>query len=246
MAEPAPLLLVTGGSRGIGAATALAAARAGFDVALTYASNKASAEKVAGDISGLGRQAHIFKVDTARENDIDMLFAKLDEIGGLEAIIYNSAITGKNSAIVDADTQTLREVLEVNLLGAMLVAREGAKRLSTKRGGKGGAIVFISSRASHYGSPGEYVWYAASKGGVDSLTVGLARELAGEGVRVNAVSPGPIDTEMHRPGRLEEAIKRFPFGRAGTPEEVADAAIFLVSEKSSFTSGAILNVSGAA
>jgi len=246
MVEPTPLLLVTGGSRGIGAATALAAARDGFDVALTYANNKASAEKVAEDIRALGRQAYVIKADTARESEIDALFAKLDEVGGLKAIVYNSAITGKNSALADADTQTLRDVMEVNLLGTMLVAREGAKRLSTKRGGAGGAIVFISSRASHYGSPGEYVWYAASKGGVDSLTIGLARELAGEGVRVNAVSPGPIDTDMHRPGRLEEAIKRFPFGRAGTPEEVAEAAMFLVSEKSSFTSGAILNVSGAA
>ncbi|WP_428410346.1 SDR family oxidoreductase [Hyphococcus sp.] len=246
MSQSAPLILVTGGSRGIGAATALAAAREGYDVALTYASNKDAAEKVATGIRKLGRRAFAIKADTAMEDDIDRLFQETDSIGSLAAVVYNSAITGKNSALADAETSTLRDVVNVNLLGAMIVARETAKRLSKKRGGRGGSIVFISSRASDYGSPGEFVWYAASKGGIDSLTVGLARELAPDGVRVNAVSPGPIETEMHRPGRLEEAIKRFPFGRAGAPEEVADAVMFLISEKSSFTSGAILNVSGAA
>lgn len=246
MSQPTPLLLIAGGSRGIGAATAIAAARDGYDVALTYANNKAAADNVAREIRNLGRRAHVIKADTALEGDIENIFQEVDALGGLEAIVYNSAVTGKNSSLAEVETETLRQVLDINLLGAMIVAREGAKRLSRKHGGKGGSIVFISSRASHYGSAGEYVWYAASKGGVDSLTVGLARELAPEGVRVNAVSPGPIDTDMHRPGRLEEAIKRFPFGRAGTPEEVAEAVMFLVSEKSAFTSGAILNVSGAA
>ncbi len=246
MTENAPLLLIIGGSRGIGAATALAAARDGFDVALTYVGAKSAAEGVAEKIRGLGRQANVIKADLSIESDIEKLFAQTDAIGELTAVVYNSAITGKNSALADVQTNTLREVVEVNLLGAMIVGREAVRRFSKKRGGAGGSIVFISSRASEYGAAGEYVWYAASKGGIDSLTIGLAREVAGEGVRVNAVAPGPIDTEMHRPGRLEEAIKRFPFGRAGTAQEVADAVMFLVSEKSSFTSGAILNVSGAA
>ena len=246
MTENTPLLLIIGGSRGIGAATALAAARDGFDVALTYVGAKSAAEDVAEKIRGLGRQAHVIKADMSIESDIEKLFAQTDAIGGLTAVVYNSAITGKNSALADVQTNTLREVVEVNLLGAMIVGREAVRCLSNKRGGAGGSIVFISSRASEYGAAGEYVWYAASKGGIDSLTIGLAREVAGEGVRVNAVAPGPIDTEMHRPGRLEEAIKRFPFGRAGTAQEVAEAVMFLVSEKSSFTSGAILNVSGAA
>ena len=246
MTQSAPLILIVGGSRGIGAATAMAAARDGFDVALTYAGSKDAAEGVAADIKKLGRNAHVIKADMAQESDIEAMFQAVDAAGGLKAVVYNSAVTGKHSQLADATTQTLREVIEVNLLGALIVGRETMKRLSTNHGGKGGSLVFISSRASHYGSPNEFVWYAASKGGIDSLTVGLAREAAPEGVRVNAVSPGPIDTDMHRPGRLEEAIKRFPFGRAGAPDEVADAVMFLVSEKSSFTSGAILNISGAA
>ncbi|PQA86362.1 SDR family oxidoreductase [Hyphococcus luteus] len=241
-----PLLLVTGGSRGIGAATALAAACAGYDVALTYVANQAAAEKVADEIRALGRRAVIIKADMGVESDIEKMFAEVDAAGGLKAVVYNSAVTGENSTLADARNETLREVVEVNLLGALMVGREAVKRLSTKHGGRGGSIVFISSRASDYGSAGEYVWYAASKGGVDSLTIGLAREVAREGVRVNAVSPGPIATDMHRPGRLEAAIERFPFGRAGTPDEVAEAVMFLLSEKASFTSGAILNVSGAA
>ena len=246
MTSQAPLILITGGSRGIGAATARAAARDGYDVALTYVGNRQAAEKVANEIRATGRNAYVIRADMASESDIDAMFASVDAIGGLKAVVYNSAVTGKNSTLVEAETATLREVTEVNLLGALIVGRETVKRLSTKLGGAGGSIVFISSRASQYGSAGEYVWYAASKGGVDSLTIGLAREVAKEGIRVNAVSPGPIDTGIHRPGRLEEAIKRFPSGRAGTSEEVADAVMFLISDKSSFTSGAILNVSGAA
>lgn len=246
MTETAPLLLITGGSRGIGAATALAAAREGYDVVLTYAGNQDAAEKVANEIRAAGRNAYVVKANMGDERDIDAMFAAVDAVGGLKAVVYNAGITGRNSALADAETATLREVTDVNLLGALIVGREAVRRLSTQHGGEGGSIVFISSRASQYGSPGEFVWYAATKGGIDSLTAGLAREVAKEGVRVNAVSPGPIETQMHRAGRLEEAIKRFPFGRAGTPEEVADAVMFLVSEKSSFTSGAILNVSGAA
>lgn len=241
-----PVMLVTGGSRGIGAAVAIAAAEAGYDVVLSYVRGAEAAEQVAERVRGLGRRSLAVRADMAQEADIEALFAAVDAFGSLSVMVYNSGVTGAHSPLREATAKTLREVLDVNLLGAMLCARETIKRLSTAHGGAGGAIVFISSRASDYGSPGEFVWYAASKGGVDSLTIGLARELGREGIRVNAVAPGPIATEMHRPGRLEEGVRKSVMGRAGTPEEVAAAAIFLASPASSFTSGAILDVAGGA
>lgn len=242
----APVLLITGGSRGIGAATARAAASAGYDVALTYVAKAEAAEAVARDVRGLGRRALVVRADMASEADIQNLFEAVDDFGVLKTLIYNAAVTGKHSSLAEAATATIDETLAVNLRGALLCAREAVRRLSKARGGAGGSIVLVSSRASFYGSPGEYVWYAASKGAIDSLTVGLAREVADEGVRVNAVSPGPIDTEMHRPGRLAEGAARAPMKRAGTPEEVAEAILFLASEQSSYTTGAILSVAGGA
>ncbi len=240
----ARVFVVAGGSRGIGEAIALGAARQGYLVVLSYVRNAERAESVLARIRSEGGQAVAVRADTAEEADIHNLFAEADRQGRLAAFVYNSGITGTNSTLVEAETQTIDRVLDVNLRGAILCAREAVRRMSTRLGGEGGAIVFLSSRASFYGSPGEYVWYAASKGGMDSLTFGLAREVGAEGIRVNAVSPGPIITEMHRPGRLDVVSKRPPMQRAGTPEEVASTVLFLVSDASSYVTGANLVVAG--
>jgi NAD(P)-dependent dehydrogenase (short-subunit alcohol dehydrogenase family) len=241
---PAGVLLVTGGSRGIGEAVAVLGARRGHDVVLSYASSAARAEAVVARIRDEGGNAEAVHADTARDGDIDRLFAAVDRRGRLATMVYNSGITGAHSPLADADTSTIDAVLDVNLRGAILCCRSAIRRMSTRFGGEGGAIVLVSSRASLYGSPNEFVWYAASKGGMDSLVNGLGREVAQEGIRVNAVSPGPIATEMHRPGRLEVAEKRSPMQRAGTPEEVAETVLFLASGAASYVTGANLSVSG--
>lgn len=238
------VFLVTGGSRGIGEAVAVAAARQGFDVVLTYASNEARAASVVQRIRDAGGNAEAVRADTADEADVLRAFSVVDSRGRLAVMVYNSGITGAHSPLAEAATETIDRVLAVNLRGAILCAREAVRRMSTRSGGAGGSIVFISSRASFYGSPNEFVWYAASKGGMDSLTNGLAREVATEGIRVNAVSPGPIATEMHRPGKLEIGAKRSPMQRAGTTEEVANTVLFLASEAASYVNGANLVVSG--
>lgn len=240
----AGVMLVTGGSRGIGEAIALGAARRGFDVVLSYAKNEARAFDVVSRIEAEGGKALALQADTAQERDIERLFNAVDTRGRLAALVYNSAVTGFNSRLVEASTDTIDEVLNVNLRGAILCCRAAVSRMSTRLGGQGGSIVLLSSRAAFYGSPDEYVWYAASKGGIDSLTNGLAREVGPEGIRVNAVSPGPIVTEMHRPGRLETVAKRAPLQRAGTPEEVAAAVLFLTSDAASYINGANLSASG--
>ncbi|MFO7276898.1 MAG: SDR family oxidoreductase [Pseudomonadota bacterium] len=241
----APVLLVTGGSRGIGAAVARLAAQQGYDVALTYVRDGDAAERVAGEVRAHGRRALTIRADAGREEDVTRTFAEVDaSLGALSVLVYNSAITGRNSRLDEAESATIRHVLEVNVLGAMLHAREAVRRMSTKHGGRGGSIVFLSSRAALYGSPGEYVWYAASKGAIDSLTAGLAREVGREGIRVNAVSPGPIDTDMQAPGRLERVVQINPMGRAGTPEEAAQAVLFLASAAASYVNGANISVSG--
>ena len=242
----APIMLVTGGSRGIGAAIAVLGAQRGYDIAFTYARDGAAAAAVAEQIRAEGRQALSIQADMAREADVARTFEAVDSLGPLSAMVYNCGVTGAHSRLDEAEPATLREVLDVNLLGAMLCAREGVKRMSTRHGGAGGGIVFLSSRAAFYGAPNEFVWYAATKGGIDSLTVGLARELGQDGIRVNAVSPGPIATDMHRPGRLEQGASRTPMGRAGAPAEVAEAVLFLLSDAASYTTGANLSVAGGA
>lgn len=238
------VLLVTGGSRGIGEAIAVLGAQRGYDVVLSYASNEERAAAVVKRISSAGGNALAVHADTSREGDIEQLFAAADQRGRLAAMVYNSGITGAHSPLADAATDTIDAVLDVNLRGAILCCRSAIRRMSTRFGGPGGAIVLVSSRAAFYGSPGEFVWYAASKGGMDSLTNGLAREVASEGIRVNAVSPGPIITEMHRPGKLETAGERSPMKRAGTPEEVAETVLFLASGAASYVTGGNLVVSG--
>jgi len=240
----AGVMLVTGGSRGIGEAIAFGAATRGYDVVLSYVRNEPRAAAVVQRIVAAGGSALAVQADTGVEADIDRLYAAADSRGRLAAMVYNAGITGAHSPLAEASTATIDEVLNVNLRGAILCARSAIRRMSTRLGGRGGSIVLLSSRATFYGSPAEFVWYAASKGGVDSLTNGLAREVAAEGVRVNAVSPGPIVTEMHRPGKLDIGAKRAPMQRVGTPEEVAEAVLFLASGAASYVTGANLSVAG--
>ncbi len=240
----AGVLLVTGGSRGIGAAVAVLGAQRGYDIVLSYVNQAERAAAVVERIHSIGGKALAVQADTAQEADIDKLFVAADGMGRLTTLVYNAGITGANSPLAEATTATIDAVLDVNLRGAMLCCRSAIRRMSTRLGGQGGSIVLLSSRATFYGSPNEFVWYAASKGGIDSLTNGLSRELGAEGIRVNAVSPGPIITEMHRPGKLEAAEKRAPLQRAGTPEETAEAVLFLASSAASYITGANLSVAG--
>lgn len=241
-----PVVLIAGGGRGIGAATARIAAARGFDVAINYKSNSAAAEEVAAAVRGLGRKAATIRGDMANPADVGRVFAELDEtFGSLAHFVYSSGVTGPVSRVEALEDATLRDVVEVNVLGAFYAVRAAIPRISTKHRGSGGSIVLLSSVASVLGGGGEYVLYAASKGAIDSMTVGLSRELAGEGVRVNAVMPGLIDTEIQPPGRVERVGPSVPIGRAGRAEEVAEAIVFLMSDAASYVSGTILRVTGA-
>lgn len=222
----------------------MAAARAGYRVLLTYLSDKTAAEGVVQRIRAAGGFARAVQADTSKDPDIQRMFLECDAMGRLAVFVYNAGITGPSSTLLEATTETLSRVVDINLLGALVGAREAIRRMSTSAGGKGGSIVFISSRAATLGSPGQHVWYAASKGGLDSLTLGLARELGTQGIRVNAVSPGPINTGIHPPGRLESIAPSLPMRRAGEPEEVASAVMYLVSDGASYVSGANIAVAG--
>jgi NAD(P)-dependent dehydrogenase (short-subunit alcohol dehydrogenase family) len=239
------VLLITGASRGIGAATAKLAGTRGYDVAVNYLRDVKAAEEVVAAIKKSGRLAVAIQGDMAREEDVSRTFAAIDsELGRITHLVYNAGTTGGYSRLEDADTAMMRSVLELNVLGALMCVKAAAERMSTKKGGQGGAIVLISSMAAVLGSAGEYVWYAASKGAIDSMTVGLSRELAAEGIRVNAVAPGLIATGLHPAGRLERLAPMMPIPRAGTPEEVAEAVLFLLSDAASYTTGTNLRVSG--
>jgi NAD(P)-dependent dehydrogenase (short-subunit alcohol dehydrogenase family) len=239
------IVLVTGSSRGIGAATARLAAAQGYDVAVNYTRDKDGAAAVVADIEKAGRRAVAIQADVGREDDVARLFATIDDkLGRLTDLVYNAGITGPMSRIENLSTDAAREVLDINVLGAVLCVRAAIPRLSIAQGGAGGAIVLLSSAMATLGGAGEYVMYAASKGAVESLSIGLARELAAESIRVNVVEPGPTDTGIHPPGRLERLSKVVPLGRPGTPEEIAEAVMFLLSERSSFTTGAVLRVAG--
>jgi len=244
------IALITGGGRGIGASIARKAAAAGFDVAITYAADRDAAEGVAADIAAAGRRALVLRADMASGAELAAAFAAVDDrLGRLTAFVNNAGITGKSSRLDVADEEVVRRCIDVNVTGAILAARLAALRLSTRHGGSGGAIVNISSVAASIGSPGEYVWYAASKGAIDALTIGLAKELAQEGVRVNAVSPGMVDTEIHEKstgdaGRVERIRPMIPMARIGRPDEIADAVLYLLSDAASYVTGANLTVSG--
>jgi NAD(P)-dependent dehydrogenase (short-subunit alcohol dehydrogenase family) len=241
----APVIVITGGSRGIGAATAKLAAQKGYDVALSYVRDEPGAERVVKEIRAIGRRAVAIRADVSVEQDVATLFAEADrELGKPDALVVNGGVNGKPYRLDEAPAAAIREVIDVNVIGAMLCAREGVRRMSTRHGGNGGSIVLVSSRATEYGSPGEFVWYAASKAAVNAFGLGLAREVGREGIRVNVVSPGPIDTEMLSENRRAMAKDVVALGRIGKPEEVAEAILFFTSPASSFCTGANLAVSG--
>jgi NAD(P)-dependent dehydrogenase (short-subunit alcohol dehydrogenase family) len=242
-------ILITGGGRGIGAAIAVAAARAGYDVALSYKSDSKHAEAVVAEIKALGRKAFALQSDVARENEVVALFARVDkELGPLNALVNNAGITGRAARVQDVDAASVNEVMAANVTGSFICAREAVRRMSTRQGGQGGAIVNISSAASRHGSPGEYIHYAASKGAIDTFTVGLAKEVADDGIRVNAIRPGLIDTEIHAssgiPDRVARITPTIPLKRIGRADEVAAAVLWLLSDAASYVTGAILDVSG--
>jgi len=241
-----PVLLIAGGSRGIGAATARMAAQRGYDVAVNYKSNGKAADSVVADVKKAGRRAVALQGDMSVEVDIERVFDETaGALGPITHFVHSSGIPGKNSRLDAASAATIRGVLDVNLYGGILCARAAVRRMSTALGGQGGSIVMLGSIASVTGGAGEYVFYAAAKGGVDALIIGLAREVAKEGVRINAVRPGPTVTEIHEPGRLERITPLLPMARPGQPDEIAETILFLLSDAASYVSGAVLNVSGA-
>ena len=239
------VLLVTGASRGIGAATAKLAASRGYDVAVNYLRDAKAADAVVAAVKSAGRRAVAIQGDMAQEADVARVFETIDkELGSLTHLVYNSGTTGANSRVEAADVAMMREVIELNVLGALMCVKAAIPRMSVKHGGQGGAIVLISSAAATLGGPGEYVWYAASKGATDSMTYGLSKELAADAIRVNALQPGLIETSIHPPGRLERMAPLVPMGRAGSPEEIAESVLFLLSDASSYTTGTVLRVAG--
>jgi NAD(P)-dependent dehydrogenase (short-subunit alcohol dehydrogenase family) len=237
--------LVTGGSRGIGASTATTLATQGWDVAISYRVRADVAEDVVDSCLQLGRRAVAVQADMAREGDIMALFAAVDrELGPVSGLVNNAGVVTPGSKVEDYTAQRLQELFAINITGAFLAAREAVRRMSTSRGGKGGVIVNISSRAAALGGAGEYVDYAASKAAIDALTIGLAREVAEEGIRVVGVSPGLISTDIHAPGRLERLGSSPPLGRPGDPQEVANAIGWLISDEASYVTGTTLDISG--
>ncbi len=245
-----PVLLVTGGSRGIGAAICILAARRGYDVAVNYQGNAEAAAEVVGACERAGAKAVALQGDMASATDIIRVFAETrSALGPLTAVVNNAAITGKSSPLAEADTAVIRACIDLNVIGAILVAREAARALLANAEAKNRAIVNISSIAAGLGSPDEFVWYAASKGAIDSLTIGLAKELAPAGIRVNAVAPGMTETEIHavssgEPGRVARIAPSIPLKRAAQPEEIAEAVLFALSEAASYMVGSILRVGG--
>lgn len=242
-------IIITGSGRGIGAATALLAGRRGYAVCVNYLANRERAEQVVETIREFGGRAIAVQADVSDEGAIQMLFdTATEQLGPIVALVNNAGITGKLGRLAELETQSLRRVMNVNVIGTILCAREAVRRMSTASGGQGGAIVNISSRAAQLGSPNEYVHYAASKAAVETFTVGLAIEVAQEGIRVNCVSSGVIATEIHAaagdPERLQRYASRIPMQRTGKPEEVAAAILWLLSEEASYCTGTILAVSG--
>ena len=242
-------VLVTGASRGIGAAAALACARQGWDVAVNCARDTAAAEAVAAQVRGLGRRAIVVQADVADEAAVLAMYARVDaELGPLHGLVNNAGVIDVQARVQDMSVARLQRMFGINVVGNIVCAREALKRMSTAHGGQGGSIVNLSSVAAKLGAPGWYVDYAASKGAIDSFTIGLAREVATEGVRVNAVRPGIIDTDIHasggQPNRAHESAALIPMQRPGTSEEVAAAIVWLLSDEARYVTGTILDVSG--
>ena len=244
-----PVILITGGSRGIGAATAILAAKRGYDVAFTYQSNATAANEVAEKIRAIGRKSLMLQADVSVEADVLSVFKQVDEqLGRLDALVNNAGILEKIMRLEQMDAARWQRVLGVNVIGSFLCAKEAVLRMSTRHGGKGGCIVNVSSVAARIGSPNEFVDYAAAKGAVDSMTMGLAKEVATENIRVNAVRPGLIYTEIHasagEPGRVDRAKEGVPMKRGGTADEIAEAILWLLSDQSSYVTGTTIDVAG--
>lgn len=243
------VLLVTGGSRGIGAATALLAAANGHAVAVNYVGREDAAREVVQRIGAAGGRAIAVQGDVASEADVLRMFAEVDaRLGRLTGLVNNAGVVDVSARVEDMSLARLRRMFDINVIGTILCAREAVRRMARRHGGSGGAIVNVSSAASRLGSPGQYVDYAAAKGAVDAFTVGLAKEVAADGIRVNAVRPGLIDTEIHASGGLPDRVRdlahQVPMGRGGTAEEVAQAIVWLLSPQASYTTMSMLEVSG--
>lgn len=244
-----PVILITGGSRGVGAATARLAAARGYDVAISYVSDEAAAHAVAEDVKAAGRRALAIRADSADPEQVAALFAAIDrEFGRIDVLVNNAAILGLQSRLEDLDFARMQRVFAVNAIGPMLCSQHAIKRMSHRYNGAGGVVINISSGAARLGSPNEYVDYAASKGALESFTIGFAKEVARDGIRVNCVRPGHIYTDMHasggEPGRVDRVRDSIPMGRGGQPEEVARAILWLASDEASFITGTFLDVTG--
>ena len=247
--SPTPLMLVTGGSRGIGAATARLAARQGYDVVLSYVSDESSARAVVANVEATGRRALSVRADSADPVQIERLFAVIDQhFGRIDVLVNNAGILAQQSRLEDLGFERMQRIFAVNAIGPMLCAQQAAKRMSHRHGGRGGSVVNISSGAARLGSPNEYIDYAASKGALETFTTGFAKEVAREGIRVNCVRPGHIYTDMHasggEPGRVDRVKDSVPMGRGGQAEEVAQAILWLAGPEASFVTGAFLDVTG--
>lgn len=243
------VVLITGASRGIGAATARMAAARGYDVAVNYVANAAAAAQVVKDVEARGRRAFAIQGDVAREADIVRMFVEAEAaLGPITALVNNAGITGRMGRVADVSAETIRTVLDINVTGTLLCAREAVRRMSTARGGKGGVIVNISSGAATTGSPNNYVWYAAAKAAVDQVTLGLGLEVAREGIRVVGLQAGVTDTEIHAsagaPGRPQQIADRIPMGRPAEAEEMAACILWLMSDEAGYVTGATLRAGG--
>jgi NAD(P)-dependent dehydrogenase (short-subunit alcohol dehydrogenase family) len=248
-APQAPVILITGGGRGIGAATARLAAARGYDVAISFVSNEAAALAVAADVEAVGRRALPVRADSADPEQVARLFSAIDQkLGRIDVLVNNAAVLARQSRLEDLEFERMRRIFAVNAIGPMLCAQQAAKRMSYRHNGRGGVIINISSASARLGSPNEYVDYAASKGAVETFTTGFAKEVAREGIRVNCIRPGHIYTEMHasggEPGRVDRVKDSIPMGRGGQPEEVARAILWLASAEASFITGTFLDVTG--
>jgi NAD(P)-dependent dehydrogenase (short-subunit alcohol dehydrogenase family) len=242
-------VLITGGGRGIGAACARLAAEQGYQVCINYRNDHATASAVVRAIEEAGGAALAIRADVAQESEVERLFGQVDaRFGRLDALVKNAAVLAPQMRVEQMDAARIGRILATNVIGSFLCAREAVRRMSTRHGGQGGAIVNVSSRAAVLGAAGEYVDYAASKAALDALTIGLSKEVGGEGIRVNGVRPGLIDTTMHadggEPGRVERLRSSVPLGRGGEPEEVARAVLWLLSDAASYTTGSFIEVSG--